>query len=324
MTTPLVSAIIPCYRQASYLPAAIGSVFAQSYPAVEVIVVNDGSDDDTEEVARRYGIKVRYVGKKNGGLASARNAGIRVASGDWLLFLDADDLLHPDAISTQVAAVGDRLQRIAVLGYQKFQACPSVDGQPPVSLVGLRYMPQMLFQNVAPPHSHLVSRKAVLQEGLFSESREIAANEDWDLWLRLALSGAEFIPLPLAGAYYRRYSGSMSTHEMPMLVSRIAVQLNAHRRILADRSLLQRWGVDLAGAERNFYRHCVARGVRRQYTRQLWAAIRELEQVGAYVPKSLRKRALDFVMGEMTERLALTYFRLFDRQAYAYYNKPNP
>src|SRR6516164_9832221 len=97
--TPLVSVIIPCYRQARYLPEAIDSILGQSYPAVEAVVVNDGSDDDTEAVARRYGDRVRYAWRPNGGISAARNWGIAHARGAYLKFLDADDYLHPDQVA---------------------------------------------------------------------------------------------------------------------------------------------------------------------------------------------------------------------------------
>src|SRR3954464_13524952 len=108
MTAPLVSVVIPCYKQAQYLPEAIDSVLAQTYPAVECVVVNDGSPDDTEAVARGYGDRVRYVARPNGGISAARNSGSAVARGAYLKFLDADDHLHPEQVAWQMEAVGGR------------------------------------------------------------------------------------------------------------------------------------------------------------------------------------------------------------------------
>src|SRR5262245_46484951 len=93
-----VSVIIPCYRQGRYLAQAIDSCLAQTHPDVEVIVVNDGSDDNTDEVARGYGDRIRYIPKRNGGVSAARNSGIAVATGRYLKFLDADDHLAPQQI----------------------------------------------------------------------------------------------------------------------------------------------------------------------------------------------------------------------------------
>jgi glycosyltransferase involved in cell wall biosynthesis len=98
----LVSVVIPCYNQAHFLSEAIESVASQTYEPTETIVVDDGSTDDTSHVADVHG--VRCVRQENRGLAEARNTGLRASSGDMLLFLDADDLLAPDAIDAGVSA----------------------------------------------------------------------------------------------------------------------------------------------------------------------------------------------------------------------------
>src|SRR2546426_11076997 len=116
MNQPLVSVVIPSYRQAQFLSPALESVFAQTYPAVEPIVVNDGSDDDTETVAAGYGDRIRYIWKPNGGPSGARNVGLRAARGEYVLFLDGDDLLHPESLERLVAAVAGTGCDVAVVG----------------------------------------------------------------------------------------------------------------------------------------------------------------------------------------------------------------
>ena len=95
--SPLVSVIIPCYNQSSFLPVAIESVLKQSHSKTEIIVVDDGSTDDTKQVAQGYD-KVIYVHQHNQGLSASRNTGIQNSKGAYLVFLDADDWLYPDAI----------------------------------------------------------------------------------------------------------------------------------------------------------------------------------------------------------------------------------
>src|SRR5215217_1494790 len=98
---PLISVIIPCYNQAKYLGEAIESVLGQTYRNFEIIVVDDGSTDDTVEVAGSYG-EVECVEQENRGLAEARNAGVRASKGEYLVFLDADDRLLARAFEAGV------------------------------------------------------------------------------------------------------------------------------------------------------------------------------------------------------------------------------
>lgn len=98
MSAPRFSVIIPAYNSETTLARAIDSVLAQSYPAQEIIVVDDGSADGTPDVAARYGKKLRYLRQDNAGVSSARNRGAQAASGDWLAFLDADDWYYPDRL----------------------------------------------------------------------------------------------------------------------------------------------------------------------------------------------------------------------------------
>ena len=103
----IISVIIPCYNQAGYLPETLESLFQQTYPYWEAIIVNDGSPDDTEKIALEYVGKdqrVHYVYKENGGLSSARNKGIECARGEFILPLDADDIIKPEYIEKALKA----------------------------------------------------------------------------------------------------------------------------------------------------------------------------------------------------------------------------
>ncbi len=105
MPCPLVSIIVPCFKQAEYLSEALDSVLSQTYPNWECVIVNDGSPDNTEEIANLYLEKdnrIKYVSQENKGLATARNAGIANSQGEYILPLDADDLIAPTYIEKAI------------------------------------------------------------------------------------------------------------------------------------------------------------------------------------------------------------------------------
>lgn len=194
-----VSVIIPSYNTAPWIGAALDSVFAQTRAAHEVIVVDDGSSDDSLGVLERYGRGVRVIRQRHRGIGAARNRGARAASGDDLVFLDGDDILEPHAIERQAAArsrcpdagfvagegvmfADDRvmthsLQNIAATGIDPHRthdgiACArchlDILAQNPVVSVGQVMIPREVFGRV----------------GGFAERSWFA--EDWDLWLRIS------------------------------------------------------------------------------------------------------------------------------------------
>ncbi|MEI6491529.1 MAG: glycosyltransferase family 2 protein, partial [Verrucomicrobiota bacterium] len=135
-----ISVIIPSFNAAKWLPAAVASVRAQIRPADEIVIVDDGSTDGTRELCQTFGERVRYVARENGGLAAARNTGVAATSGEWLLFLDADDVLVPDALASLSRSAersdagvvyGFVLQRRAVATETRLHGLPYAVGDPP-------------------------------------------------------------------------------------------------------------------------------------------------------------------------------------------------
>src|SRR5215208_7052146 len=122
----LVSVVIPCYNQAHFLGEAIESVLAQSYKDFEIVVVDDGSPDDTSEVASRYE-EVRLIRQKNSGLAGARNRGLAEAEGAYVVFLDSDDRLMPEALEVGVRELASHPECAFVCGTLTYI---SVEGVP--------------------------------------------------------------------------------------------------------------------------------------------------------------------------------------------------
>ena len=211
---PQVSIVIPCFRHGRLLGQAVDSALAQTHRFIEVIVVNDGSEDETEDVARSFGDRIQYVTKDNGGLSSARNAGIGLATGQYLLFLDADDLLHPEAAERLVAAAGNSGDRMAMMGVRCFAAEHDRTSGPVMIPAFHGLLAPEIFVHNHPVHGILCPRAAIVAAGGFDES--LQAVEDWDLWIRLALRGIDVVSIPWCGAFYRQVAGSMSSDRSGM------------------------------------------------------------------------------------------------------------
>ena len=225
MVMPAVSIVIPCFNHARFLPEAIESALQQSDATVDVIVVDDGSTDNSADVARRY--PVRVVSQANCGLSSARNAGLAASSGEFVIFLDADDRLRPAAATAGVAA----LQRCpeAMLAFGRCllideQGAPLATNQPRVTE---RFYEELLRQNYIWTPAMVVFRRRVLDVvGAFDPS--VNPSADYDLYLRIARE-SPFAPHDTLVAEYRQHASSMSRNAALMLATSVNV-LRRHRR----------------------------------------------------------------------------------------------
>lgn len=190
------SVVIPCYKQAEYLAEAIESALAQTRPC-EVIVVDDGSPDDAAKVAERY--PVTLVRQKNKGLAAARNAGIRAATGTHILPLDADDRLHPECVADMLRASRSGLVRARahLFGDVERDWLPGGD----LSVAGC------MRANVAASCS-LFPKAAWTAVGGYDESMT-EGYEDWDLHVRLLAAGYPLATVRDVRWYYRRHGRTM-------------------------------------------------------------------------------------------------------------------
>jgi glycosyltransferase involved in cell wall biosynthesis len=219
---PRISVIIPCYNQGRFLGEALDSVVGQTYASVEAIVVDDGSTDNTAEVAARYRDRVRYVRKENAGLPAARNTGILAAEGEFVLFLDSDDFLRLNLLERYMEAIC--VYPTTAVFYGSHEDV-DVEGR-----VIRRHTAQpleadpfhtLLTGNRFPPNALLVRRTAFANAGLFDVA--LRSCEDWDMWIRLAASGCRFEAVPDAVAAYRNYPGSMSRNADRMWLTGLAV-----------------------------------------------------------------------------------------------------
>jgi len=217
-----VSVIIPAYNQGHFLAKAIESVLSQTYPDFEIIVVDDGSTDDTAVVAQSYtDSRVCYIYKENGGLSSARNAGLRQAKGEYISYLDSDDCFLPQKLTLLVG----ELEANPEIGLIAGQALPIDEhGQQ----VGEKFdqpipadPPQLLLGNPLHVGSILLRREWQGLVGFFDET--LRSYEDWDMWLRLAFAGCQISWLPEPVSLYRFHSAQMTQDGRQMTTATFAV-----------------------------------------------------------------------------------------------------
>jgi glycosyltransferase involved in cell wall biosynthesis len=221
---PLVSVIIPCYNQAHYLGEAIESVLNQSYPHFEIIVVDDGSTDNTSEVAERYS-QVKLLRQANHGRpAVGRNNGFAESRGDYIVFLDSDDHLLPDALETGLNHLLAHPEYAFVSGHCRAMG---PKGEPlPVRqhpCVEKDHYLELLHLNYIWTPGVVMFRRSVLErEGGFNISMEMKGAEDYDLYLRISRESPVYCH-DRAVVVYREHGSSLSRNAATMLKSTLTV-----------------------------------------------------------------------------------------------------
>ena len=222
--TPLVSIIIPTYNHAIYLGRALQSVYDQSYLNWEVIIVDNHSSDNTDEVvASFFDSRVTYLKIHNNGvIAKSRNEGVRTAKGEWIAFLDSDDWwtenklqLFFECVSKKVDLVYHDLEIISddtsLFRRKKIKSCQV---KTPVLL-------DLLLKGNVIGNSSVVVRKSLLQKiGGINESAEMMAAEDYNTWLSIAQLTEQFVHLPRRLGYYFIHSQGASQKNMSISARR--------------------------------------------------------------------------------------------------------
>jgi glycosyltransferase involved in cell wall biosynthesis len=234
---PTVSVIIPTYNRGALLVEAVESALAQRRPPDEILVVDDGSRDDTAARMAAYGERVRYVRQANAGPSAARNHGFRLARGEYLALLDSDDLWTPDRLERQLEVLQRHPDTDVVFGREVLFGAGQPDRDwnlhdPEVRRVLAQtagplvpILPVLIRENVVPTSTALFRRALLDRTGGIDESLRQA--EDWDLWLRFALAGARFahVPSPLCR---RRMHDSNLIHDKEARMQATLAVLERH------------------------------------------------------------------------------------------------
>lgn len=186
---PTVSVIMATYNQAGWIRKTVESVLAQTYQDFEIIVIDDGSTDNTRQIILEAisSDKIKYYYQKNCGAAGARNAGLRSAAGEYVIFLDSDDLLHPEYLEHQTETMRSTNSGMAVCDFN-FLYWDGTKKANKIVLAENDQLFQFLVRNKFPPVALLIKRQNILDIGGFDEA--ISSCEDYDLTIRLLAAGA--------------------------------------------------------------------------------------------------------------------------------------
>ena len=268
MRTPLVSVIVPAFNVGNYVAETLNSVLDQSHAQREIIVVDDGSTDDTPQRLERYRSAIRYVRQANAGQGGARNTGLAIASGDYIAFLDADDLWLPHTLEVQlgvaarhpesglIACDGVTFEGDAILADRLLRGPLASRIPPEGELTGHFYRDLVLDNTITSPSQTLIPRAVVEHVGPVSTGNQ---STDWEYHLRIAST----YPITLHARQLVRYRYRATSAAGPL-------ELRRFRWTLRNIPVLRQQLRSCASADRPF----VLQRLKRQTRRQARAAYR--------------------------------------------------
>jgi len=245
---PLVSIIIPAYNAEQYLSQSLESALNQSYQDLEVIVVDDGSTDKSVAIAQEYGSRVKLFQQRNLGAATARNCGVKLSKGQWIAFLDSDDIWAASKIERQLDHCGDLSWSHSDWFFIGHNQDGTIKGSDRAPKFGGDVLSKLIVDNFIGTSTVMVRREVFLEVGGFDDS--LRALQDWDLWLRIANHyEIAYLPEPLVQYRVRPSSTSRSPRKTKPyhmeLIQRIFARegVGASMQHLKRRTLAQSYGV---------------------------------------------------------------------------------
>jgi glycosyltransferase involved in cell wall biosynthesis len=301
----LVSVVIACYNHGRFLPAAVDSVLAQDYGEIELIVVDDGSTDETPDVAARYPV-IRYLRQENQGAAAAKRAGLEASTGQFLMFLDADDTLLPGAIGSLVRGLQERPECAYSYGHQQFV---DVAG----ALITSRPQRAQRYQTCIDedPYRHMlrtnhplrvsgaVCYRTELVKRAGGFATDLAGAEDLDINLRLArehpICCSDQIVLS-----YRIHAANSSGRFVPMLRAAIKTQRRQHAFVKENPGYEHDYRHGLRLAQAYWGTKVAHEALARARSGEMRTALADLAVLGRYAPRAGAAALVRLALGRGT------------------------
>lgn len=236
-----VSVVIPCYNYARFLKSAVDSVLAQDYGEFEVIVMDDGSKDETPEVAKAYGDKIRYVRQLNQGLSATRNNGIPECQYPYVAFLDADDEWEPNFLSTlmeKFRGLTKDFGMVACLDYKIGIDSEKIPDREHKEVTGEVTSRDLILKNRFFPGGAIIKTKAFADVGNFDT--KLKSSEDRDMWIRLSSKYRIWL-MPDRLIRVRKHGDNMSANGQRMMDNKLAVLGKAYHQKVVPHSDISTW-----------------------------------------------------------------------------------
>lgn len=258
MAVPLVSILIPSHNYGRFVGEAIDSIRQQTHPNWEVLVIDDGSSDNTREVVAPYcaaDARIKYYYQEQQGVSVARNFGFSKATGDYVQFLDADDVLAARKLETQLLVFAEHQAATLVYGdtysFQKREQLVAGEVQklvmdnPPLSGAGTALALHMASDNLFVPCSALFKRSLLALNPAFNPA--IVAFEDWEFWYKAVLQGASFVYDNRAGteSYARAHGNNTTTNRFKMWKHKVIARQAIIAKLTAMKQAKQITALDL-------------------------------------------------------------------------------
>ncbi|WP_340679192.1 glycosyltransferase [Paraglaciecola sp.] len=229
-----ISVIIPCFNSEKYIEETLNSVLNQTFPIFEIIVIDDGSTDNSVNILKTFSTKIILITQANSGVSTARNNGIKHATGEWIAFVDSDDIWKPNKLEQQLSSISSQhWSHTNSLYFGQNQDGKTTRNDLTTLHCGMVFEP-LLIENFITTSTVIIKRETLIKYGCFDE--ELYAMEDWFLWLKIAKTEPlHYCPGVLTE--YRVHLGSASRNVRDIIHHHMSVIEKIYSIDLSDKNL---------------------------------------------------------------------------------------